>query len=696
MPAVTGTVTSYSIAPGLPAGLSINTASGVISGTPTAPALPASYTITASNTGGKSTFSISFAANPTSSSSYGGTYTGSFLGGDSGSFTVTATSQGTIASTACRINSTAHGTLRCTGNIDASGNLTLTQSGTGNGVQFAGIVGSSAATVLGTWEDGVTGTSGAFNGANSANIILAGINSPTDPVLAVAAVKDGSETLSVLGTRDTSGNPTATTSLLYTATSAANAAPVLTKLKMAREIRAAASNTAPSVASATMSVDSSGLPAAVTDSLGNTVTYSNYDLTNYTVDVSVTPVSDGVARPPVKTPFDPAIIAASKALAPYVTTGPALAESAMVVYSAGVCAAAVAGAGPTMGTAAAFFGPACWSTLLTTAAHFTSGDAKTLATTAGWALDVGNCAAGKPSDCAQLAAELAIAVMDAPKQDFSGTYQNGTDSFSVNQSNGTVSGIFDQSSFSGKVGGNVLVMTLQNFASSCPGSTATLTGTVNSGVPPSTTPSIAYNWSAPACSGNLVFGSGSTTTYTPPNPAPAPVPGLGSGSPPPGFSVLEIYKGGLTITAKIKVPSPANCTPNPGVADFTGAFGEFELDVDSSLLSSGSFTGVFQPSTFSGTLKTAALTCSNPDGTTTVIPSSSQMGSSPAGGGAIAGSSDGTKVSFNMPSGGVCTWIQPGLTVTDGAINVTLTGNMQLDCPSANTTLTMQWSLTRQ
>src|ERR1700719_798292 len=57
-PAVTGTVTGYSISPALPAGLSFNTTSGVISGTPAAPAAQATYTITASNAGGSTTFAL--------------------------------------------------------------------------------------------------------------------------------------------------------------------------------------------------------------------------------------------------------------------------------------------------------------------------------------------------------------------------------------------------------------------------------------------------------------------------------------------------------------------------------------------------------------------------------------------------------------------------------------------------------------
>ncbi|MDE1176897.1 MAG: Ig domain-containing protein [Edaphobacter sp.] len=62
-PSVTGTVSSYSISPALPAGLTLNPSTGVISGTPTA-AIPATtFTITASNSGGSTTTTIQLAVN---------------------------------------------------------------------------------------------------------------------------------------------------------------------------------------------------------------------------------------------------------------------------------------------------------------------------------------------------------------------------------------------------------------------------------------------------------------------------------------------------------------------------------------------------------------------------------------------------------------------------------------------------------
>ena len=56
-----GAVTSYSVSPALPAGLTLNTSSGIISGTPTTLTAAANYTVTATNTGGSTPASMSIA-----------------------------------------------------------------------------------------------------------------------------------------------------------------------------------------------------------------------------------------------------------------------------------------------------------------------------------------------------------------------------------------------------------------------------------------------------------------------------------------------------------------------------------------------------------------------------------------------------------------------------------------------------------
>jgi Putative Ig domain len=63
-PTVTGTVTSYSVSPALPAGIAINTTSGAITGTPTAVTAQATYTITATNATGSTTFALALKVDP--------------------------------------------------------------------------------------------------------------------------------------------------------------------------------------------------------------------------------------------------------------------------------------------------------------------------------------------------------------------------------------------------------------------------------------------------------------------------------------------------------------------------------------------------------------------------------------------------------------------------------------------------------
>ena len=58
-----GPITSYSVSPTLPAGLSLDTSTGAISGTPTAITSSATYTVTASNTGGSTTADVTIEVN---------------------------------------------------------------------------------------------------------------------------------------------------------------------------------------------------------------------------------------------------------------------------------------------------------------------------------------------------------------------------------------------------------------------------------------------------------------------------------------------------------------------------------------------------------------------------------------------------------------------------------------------------------
>ncbi len=58
-----GTVVSYGVSPSLPAGLSMSTSTGVISGTPTAVTASASFTVTATNTGGSTQATMTITVN---------------------------------------------------------------------------------------------------------------------------------------------------------------------------------------------------------------------------------------------------------------------------------------------------------------------------------------------------------------------------------------------------------------------------------------------------------------------------------------------------------------------------------------------------------------------------------------------------------------------------------------------------------
>jgi len=68
-PSISGVVLSYSITPALPSGLNFNTTTGVISGTPSAVSSTATYTVTATNSGGSSSFGVVIAVNDISPNS---------------------------------------------------------------------------------------------------------------------------------------------------------------------------------------------------------------------------------------------------------------------------------------------------------------------------------------------------------------------------------------------------------------------------------------------------------------------------------------------------------------------------------------------------------------------------------------------------------------------------------------------------
>ena len=64
-PTVTGSVSSYSVSPPLPAGLALDSTSGEISGTPSVTSATATYRVTASNSGGSTSFDLSITVDNT-------------------------------------------------------------------------------------------------------------------------------------------------------------------------------------------------------------------------------------------------------------------------------------------------------------------------------------------------------------------------------------------------------------------------------------------------------------------------------------------------------------------------------------------------------------------------------------------------------------------------------------------------------
>lgn len=91
-----GAVVSYSMTPALPAGLDLDAATGVISGTPTAVTPAATYMVTATNSGGSTSVSLNITVNPVAVAITTQPVAQSVMPGQTATFSVAATGTGTL------------------------------------------------------------------------------------------------------------------------------------------------------------------------------------------------------------------------------------------------------------------------------------------------------------------------------------------------------------------------------------------------------------------------------------------------------------------------------------------------------------------------------------------------------------------------------------------------------------------------
>jgi hypothetical protein len=90
---------------------------------------------------------------------YAGEYTGSFTGGDRGTFTATIAADGQITATG---NAQGGGPFTATGTVNSSGTLTLSTGSVSTGALFMGTV-TSSGTLSGIWSHPFFGSGGTFS-----------------------------------------------------------------------------------------------------------------------------------------------------------------------------------------------------------------------------------------------------------------------------------------------------------------------------------------------------------------------------------------------------------------------------------------------------------------------------------------------------------------------------------------------------
>ena len=148
-----GTITSWSISPSLPAGLSFSTTNGAISGTPTSITSTATYTVTASNSGGSATTTVSITVNDAAPSSIA--YSGSpfTLNKGTAMTTATPTSSGGVVTSWSISPSLPSGLSFSTTTGAISGTPTVTSTSTSYTVTATNTGGSATATISITVND---------------------------------------------------------------------------------------------------------------------------------------------------------------------------------------------------------------------------------------------------------------------------------------------------------------------------------------------------------------------------------------------------------------------------------------------------------------------------------------------------------------------------------------------------------------
>jgi len=206
-----GAVSSYSISPALPAGLSFNTSSGIISGTPTVASAATNYVVTASNLGGSATYTVNITIisgctpttatiNQTACGSYawhGTTYT------TSGSYTFDS-----LNAKGCDSLTTLH--LTITSAISPSVSIAANPAGSisaGTSVTFTATPANGGSSPAYQWQKGGTNISGAtsatytYTPANGD--VITCVLTANNPCQTTASATSASITLTVTVTSQT-------------------------------------------------------------------------------------------------------------------------------------------------------------------------------------------------------------------------------------------------------------------------------------------------------------------------------------------------------------------------------------------------------------------------------------------------------------------------------------------------------------